>query len=92
MTVSNFVRNLVEDVIEIHGDVSDAIETSVKSKLEGMRTSDIASIQEMILHKDRPCDRCRMVMKKGKKAYVVLYEGLKKQHIVCVSCKEKLAG
>jgi len=90
VTVSNFVRNLVEDVIEIHGEVADVIDASVKKVVTNMSAKDVAGTQEICLHKDRPCDHCRNIMKQGGKAHLVWYEGLRSPHIVCVSCKSKL--
>lgn len=90
VTVSNFVRNLVEDVIEIHGEVADALDASVKKAIARPGAGEVAGTQEMILHKDRACDRCQHILKQGKKAHLVWYEGLRNQRIICASCHGKL--
>ena len=64
VSTSNLIRNLVEDYLEIHGDVWDAIDNKLRNYLDKGEDS-IIGYQSLILNKDTTCDLCNKKLKAG---------------------------
>src|SRR5438045_900625 len=74
VTVSNLIRNLVEDSLEIYGDVADLVDERIKNHLHKHDTAAIIGYQSITLAKDTACDICERELKKGTQAYMAFLE------------------
>ncbi|TRZ51396.1 hypothetical protein D4R99_04440 [bacterium] len=88
ITTSNLLRNLVEDYLEIHGDVWDAIDKKLRSYLASGEDS-IIGYQSITLNKNSHCPLCGKILKKGAQAFIGFFEKSSQKIIVCPECKEK---
>lgn len=89
VTVSNLVRNLVEDIVEVHGDLSDVFDKKLKKTLFDKDEDGILGHQEITLSKNTDCDVCEKKVKKGAQAYVEIYEQSNSKSLICEACKKK---
>ncbi len=88
VSTSNLIRNLVEDYIEIHGDVWDAIDSKLRNYLNKGDDS-IIGYQPIILNKNTTCALCNKKLKAGTQAYIGFFEKSSHKIVVCEGCKEK---
>lgn len=88
ITTSNLIRNLVEDYLEIHGDVWDAIDSKLRNYLAKGDDS-IIGYQPIILSKNTVCAFCNSKLNVGSQAYIGLFEKSPQKIIVCADCKEE---
>lgn len=88
ITTSNLIRNLVEDYIEIHGDIWDAIDNKFRNYLKRSDDS-IIGYQSISLSKDTNCDLCDRILKKGTAAFIGFFEMSSQKIIVGEECKDK---
>ncbi len=89
VSTSNLIRNLVEDYLEIHGDVWDAIDNKLKNYLDRGEDS-IIGYQSIILNKDTTCALCDKKLKSGAQASIGFFEKSSQIIIVCEDCKAKV--
>ena len=89
VTVSNLVRNLVEDVIEIHGDLSDVFDKKLKKSLFSKDDDSVLGHQAITLGKNTNCNTCEKSIKKGSRAFIEIYEHSNDKSVVCETCKQK---
>ncbi len=86
ISTSNLIRNLVEDYLEIHGDVWDAIDDKLRSYLEKGDDS-IIGYQPLTLSKNTICALCGKKLKEKTQSYIGFFEKSSQKIIVCASCK-----
>ena len=88
ITTSNLLRNLVEDYLDIHGEVWDAIDKKLRDYLATGEDS-IIGYQSISLNKNVSCSLCEKILKKEEKAFIGFFEKSSQKIIVCPECKEK---
>ncbi|MCR4330210.1 MAG: hypothetical protein NUV65_06735 [Candidatus Roizmanbacteria bacterium] len=88
ISTSNLLRNLVEDYLEIHGEVWDAIDKKLRSYIDSGEDS-IVGYQSITLNKDVHCSLCGKPLKKGSQAFIGFFEKSTQKIIVCANCKDK---
>ncbi len=88
VSTSNLIRNLVEDYIEIHGDVWDAIDNKLRNYLDKGDDS-IIGYQSIILNKNTTCAFCDKQLKVGAQVYIGFFEKSSQKIVICEDCKEK---
>ncbi len=87
ITISNLIRNLVEDALEIHEDFHDAIDKKIRKYLTDPEKQKILGFQEVTLAKDTLCDSCGQAIKASDTAYFAFFEATDKKAILCQKCK-----
>lgn len=88
ITTSNLLRNLVEDYLEIHGEVWDAIDKKLRSYIDSGEDS-IVGYQSITLNKNVHCSLCGKTLKKEAQAFIGFFEKSTQKIIVCAECKDK---
>jgi len=88
ISTSNLLRNLVEDYLEIHGDIWDAIDNKLKDYLSSGEDS-IIGYQSILLNKKLNCAICNKVLDFGSHVFIGFFEKSPQKIIVCTDCKEK---
>lgn len=88
ITTSNLIRNLVEDYLEIHGEVWDAIDNKIRRHLDSEKDS-ILGYQSIILNKNMRCSSCDKTLKKETQVFIGFFEKSPQKIIVCLECKGK---
>lgn len=88
VTTSNLLRNLVEDYLEIHGDVWDAIDKKLRGYLSSGEDS-IIGYQAITLSKDTMCSLCGEKLKKEAEAFIGFFEKSPQKIVICPECHEK---
>ncbi len=88
ITTSNLLRNLVEDYLEIHGEVWDAIDKKLRDYLASGEDS-IIGYQSISLNKNSNCSLCSKTLKKGSQVFIGFFEKSPQKIIICPKCKEK---
>lgn len=85
VTVSNLIRNVVEDYLEIQGDVLDVVDDKIKRYLD----KDIQTVgyQQITLTKRTICQRCREGLKKGAQAYIGFSGDSSRSILICGECR-----
>lgn len=87
VTISNLIRNLVEDSLELSGDVLDLVDLKLKSSL---RKSDaVLGYQTINLAKNTTCDLCGKQVKKGTTANLGFLEDTSRKLVVCDNCRKE---
>jgi len=86
VTISNLVRNIVEDYLEIQGDVFDAIDGKIREKLD--KKESVIGYQQITLEKNTICQICGEKIKKGEVAFVGFLENSASRIIACLKCKQ----
>lgn len=87
ISISNLIRNIIEDSIEIYEDVSDIVDEKIIEFLD--KRDSILAFQEVKLNKNTKCGFCGKTMNKNNKAYLGLFEKSLKKVIICGKCYEK---
>jgi hypothetical protein len=88
ISTSNLLRNLVEDYLEIHGEVWDAIDKKLRNYLASGEDS-IVGYQPLTLSKKVSCTLCGKVLNPGDSAFIGFFEKSPQKIIVCQECKKK---
>lgn len=88
ISTSNLLRNLVEDYLEIHSDVWDAIDMKLKNYLS-LGEDSIIGYQSIILSKKIRCALCNKELNSGSQVFIGFFEKSPQKIIVCPNCKEK---
>jgi len=88
ISTSNLLRNLVEDYLEIHGDVWDAIDKKLNSYIASGEDA-IIGYQPLTLSKRVKCSLCDKTLKKGAEAFIGYFEKSSQKVVVCSDCKAK---
>jgi hypothetical protein len=89
VSISNLIRNLVEDTLEIHEDFHEAIDKKIKKYFTEADKEDILGFQEVALAKDAVCDNCGKVLKVPDVAYIAFLSEGDVKIIFCSTCKSK---
>ena len=89
MTVSTLIRNLVEDALEIHENIHEAVDKKIRKYLSETEKQSIVGYQEMVLAKDIQCDNCGKPLKASKTAYFAFFEDKDTKAILCATCKDE---
>ena len=92
ITISNLIRNLVEDTLEIHGDIHEAIDKKIKKYLTNKNRHDILGFQEINLAKTSLCENCGKKLKSSEIAYFAFFENSDSKIILCSNCKSKISN
>lgn len=87
VTTSNLLRNLLEDYLEIHGEVWDAIDKKLRSYLVSGEDS-IVGYQSINLNKNVHCSLCGKTLKKNAQVFIGFFEKSTQKIIVCAECKD----
>lgn len=87
ITTSNLLRNLVEDYLEIHGEVWDVIDKKLRDYLSSGEDS-IIGYQPIFLNKNISCSLCEKILKKEAQAFIGFFEKSSQKIIICSECKE----
>lgn len=88
VSVSNLMRNLVEDALDIHEDIHDAIDKTVRNYLNEHGKVTIIGYNEMTVARSTvTCELCEHEIKPNEKAYLGLLDNKKDWIIVCEKCK-----
>lgn len=90
-TVSHLLRNVLEDVIDIHEDVSDIVEEKLRARLKRKQNVPLG-YQAITLAQDVECIVCDKPQKRGKSAWAVVYNKPSAAYdVVCEKCHAKSA-
>ena len=84
MTVSNLLRNVVEDGLDIYDDVSDIVDEKIREKLQNK--DEVIGKQKITIVKDQKCSNCKKTIKKNTEAFLEIYEDIAKKTIRCLKC------
>lgn len=87
VTISNLIRNLVEDTLELHEDIHEAIDMKIKKYLTESEKEGLLGYQEIVLAKDTACELCEETLKKSQKAYLAFFENTDAKVVICTKCK-----
>lgn len=87
ITISNFIRNLVEDTLDIHEDFHDAVDKKIKKFLSDSEKTDVVGYQEITLAKDTVCQLCDKELLKSEKV-ILAYLDNDSKIIICSKCNE----
>lgn len=87
VTISNLIRNIVEDSLDLSGEVFDLVDEKLRAKLH--REDAILGYQQIVLSKDTVCDFCGKEVKKGTNVNIAFLENSVKKLIVCDVCKKE---
>lgn len=88
ITTSSLLRNLVEDYLEIHGEVWDAIDEKLRNYIASGEDS-IIGYQSIVINKNSNCSLCGKTLKKGSQVFIGFFEKSTQKIIACSECKEK---
>lgn len=89
VTISNLIRTLVEDTLEVHAEIHDAIDKKIKTYLADGEKEDLLGFQEVALAKEAPCDDCGKILRTTDTAFVAVFARGDVKMILCSSCKTK---
>ena len=89
VSVSNLIRNLVEDAIELHEEFHDTVNEITLGKSESVDLSEIVGFQEIQLTKATKCVICNQLISPNTKAYLAIITSKQPNIIVCTACKDK---
>lgn len=87
VTVSNLIRNLVEDAIDISGDVVSLVDQRIKEYLD--KDTEIIGFQSFVLSKDTKCEVTGVDLKKGKRAYLAILASSHNKIVVSPKFREE---
>ncbi len=87
VTISNLIRNIVEDSLDLSGEVFGLVDEKIRSKLN--REEAILGYQQITLSKDTICDFCANDIAKGSETNIAFLENSAKKLTVCNECKKK---
>jgi hypothetical protein len=85
VTVSNLVRNLVEDYFEIHNEVLDVVDREIREHLDN--NENILGYQPITLEKNTSCNICGEKLQKGEGGFIGFFENSNKKIVVCQKCR-----
>ncbi len=87
VTISNLVRNIVEDSLDLSSEVFNLVDEKLRKKLH--REDAILGYQSITLNKDTVCDFCGKDVSKGSSINLAFLENSAKKLTVCDNCKKK---
>lgn len=87
VTISNLLRNIVEDSLDLSGEVFGLVDEKIRRKLN--REDAILGYQQITLSKETVCDFCSKEQAKGSEISIAFLENSAKKLIVCSECKKK---
>jgi Fe-S cluster biosynthesis and repair protein YggX len=87
VSVSNLIRNLMEDALEIHEDLHDAIDQKIRKYLSEDDKKNVLGYQEVVLAKDTECDNCGKSLRANESAYFAFFEDSDTKALLCLKCK-----
>lgn len=88
LTVSQLLRNLVEDYLEVSGDVIDIVDSKIKELLENEK-EEILGFETVTLNKNTNCLLCDRNLKKGENANLAFFEKTHHKAVVCQECRKE---
>ena len=86
VTISNLMRNIVEDSLELSGEVFDLVDEKIRNSLH--KEDSILGYQQIALSKDTVCDFCGKDVIKGSSVNLAFLENSAKKLTVCDDCKK----
>ena len=86
VTISNLVRNIVEDSLDLSGEVFNLVDEKLRKRLH--REDAILGYQPITLSKDTVCDFCGKDVIKGSSVNLAFLENSAKKLTVCDDCKK----
>ncbi len=87
VTISNLIRNIVEDSLDLSGEVLTLVDEKLRKHLH--RDDAILGYQAITLSKDTVCDLCGKDLAKGSNINLALLENSAKKLTVCDDCKKE---
>jgi hypothetical protein len=88
VTISNLIRNIVEDSLDLSGEVFDLVDEKIRNRLH--KEDSILGYQKITLSKDTVCDFCGKDLEKGTTINIAFLENSSKKPTVCDECKKKI--
>jgi hypothetical protein len=86
VTISNLIRNIVEDSLALSGEVLEAVDEKIKSHLH--KEDHIVGYNAITLSKNSVCNICLKEQLKGTEANIAYLDNSAKTLIVCNICKK----
>ena len=90
ISTSNLIRNLVEDYLEIHEDVWEAVDGRLRRYVAEGKDS-VIGYQPIKLSKNTVCALCEKKLKADSQAFVGFFEKSSQKLIVCEDCSKSEA-
>src|ERR1700722_13237667 len=81
VTISNLIRNIVEDSLDLSGEVFGLVDEKLRKRLH--REDAILGYQTIVLSKDTVCDFCGNDVTKGSSVNLAFLENSAKKLTVC---------
>lgn len=90
ITISNLMRNLVEDSFEIHDDVWDLVDDKIRKLLNtNAGKKKVLGFQTITLTTDSRCHVCDKKFKKGDQINIAFFANSSNTAVICDDCKKK---
>jgi hypothetical protein len=90
VTVSNLLRNVVEDYLDIQGDVLGIVHEKINDYLD--KRQSIVGSQSIMVEKETVCRLCQKKVGRGQEAFVAFLEGTSRTMVICKECRNKNKG
>ncbi|PJB87670.1 hypothetical protein CO083_05805 [Candidatus Roizmanbacteria bacterium CG_4_9_14_0_8_um_filter_34_12] len=87
VTISNFVRSLIEDYSELSGDVFEIIDDKIREHLK-KKKEEVLAYHPIILGKNTACYICDKKLIKGENANIAFFEKSSRKIVVCDDCRK----
>ncbi len=88
ITVSNLIRNIVEDSLDISDDVLDLVDEKIRRYIH-TEENEVIGYQSLTLAKQTSCGFCGKELNKGDHVHVAFSENLAASAVICDTCKHK---
>jgi hypothetical protein len=85
-TVSHLMRNLVEDFLEISGDVTDLMADKARKTFFGKSSAALVGYQSLTLTRETECEDCGAKIASQHKAYSAVFQNSRRGVIICQTC------
>ena len=89
VTISNLIRNIVEDSLDISGEVVNIVDEKIKNRLKGTGIR-IIGYQQLTLANEAECDICGKELKKGALVYITFTDNKSESLVICAESKKEL--
>jgi hypothetical protein len=89
VSVSNLIRNLVEDALELHEDFHEAVDKKIKKYFSESDENNILGFQQITLSKKSVCGNCGQTIAVTENVFLALLEDSSDRVLFCVTCKNK---
>jgi hypothetical protein len=87
VTISNFVRSLIEDYSELSGDVFEIIDDKIREHLN-KKKEEVLAYQPIVLGKNTVCYVCKKKLTKGESVNIAFFEKSSRNIVICNHCRK----